>query len=213
MTFNNTCCAQKWTQRCLLFWFLLRSLTVLICGNVSIMLLQTPVNSLHRQSTQQYPSKSHKRLTFNCNNLCFSISQWPSLILILEHVMYILKENVECQKFSNTTIKSLRTPKSNFRASALTWFIRYIHYCMLQFLHNVIVDKTKVLRSQAEMNRVEFGNPFQAGWFYCSQNFKLFGFPIFRFWTYLMKGIPETGRYAPSLISTFYGNTCQIKSQ
>jgi hypothetical protein len=78
-----------------------------------------------------------------------------------------------------------------------------MHYCMLQFLHNVIVDKTKVLRSQAEMNIAEFGYPFQTGWFYCSQNFELIGFPIFQFWTYLMKGIPETGRYAPSLISTF----------
>ena len=28
--------------------------------------------------------------------------------------------------------------------------------------------------------------------FNCSQNFKLFGFPIFRFWAYLMKVIPET---------------------
>ena len=30
--------------------------------------------------------------------------------------------------------------------------------------------------------------------FYCSQNFKLFGFPIFRFWAYLMKVIPEMRR-------------------
>ena len=30
--------------------------------------------------------------------------------------------------------------------------------------------------------------------FYCSQNFNLFGFPIFRFWAYLMKVIPETCR-------------------
>jgi hypothetical protein len=50
-------------------------ITVLICGNVSILFLQTPVSSLHRQSTQQYPSKSHKRLTFNCNNFWVSISQ------------------------------------------------------------------------------------------------------------------------------------------
>jgi hypothetical protein len=31
-------------------------------------------------------------------------------------------------------------------------------------------------------------------WFYCSHNFKLFGFPIFRFWAYLMKTIPEARR-------------------
>jgi len=29
---------------------------------------------------------------------------------------------------------------------------------------------------------------------YYTQNFKLFGFPIFRFWAYLMKVIPETRR-------------------
>jgi len=58
------------------------------------------------------------------------------------------------------TIKSRRSPKSNFRASALTWFIRYIHYCMLQFLHNVIINKTKVLRPQAEMTIADFAYPF-----------------------------------------------------
>jgi len=31
-------------------------------------------------------------------------------------------------------------------------------------------------------------------WFYWSQNFRLFVFPIFRFWAYLMKVIPETCR-------------------
>jgi hypothetical protein len=29
-------------------------------------------------------------------------------------------------------------------------------------------------------------------WFYCSKNFKLFGFPIFRIWACLIKAIPET---------------------
>ena len=29
---------------------------------------------------------------------------------------------------------------------------------------------------------------------YCSHNLKLFGYPIFRFWSYLMKVIPETRR-------------------
>jgi hypothetical protein len=37
----------------------------------------------------------------------------------------------------------------------------------------------------------EFGYPVLVLLFYCSQNFKLFGFPIFRFWSYLMKVIPE----------------------
>ena len=34
-------------------------------------------------------------------------------------------------------------------ASALTWFIIYFYYWNLQFLNNVIVNKTKVLISQA----------------------------------------------------------------
>jgi hypothetical protein len=33
-------------------------------------------------------------------------------------------------------------------ASALTWFIRYIYYWNLQFLNNVIINKTKVLLPQ-----------------------------------------------------------------
>jgi hypothetical protein len=39
-----------------------------------------------------------------------------------------------------------------------------------------------------------FGYPVLVRWFHCSQNFKLFGFPIFRFWAYLMQVIPETRR-------------------
>ena len=37
-----------------------------------------------------------------------------------------------------------------------------------------------------------FGYPVQAHWFYCSQNFKLFGFDDFK--RHLMKVIPETRR-------------------
>jgi hypothetical protein len=40
----------------------------------------------------------------------------------------------------------------------------------------------------------DFGYPVYTLWLYCSQNFKLFGFLIFRFWAYLMKVIPETRR-------------------
>ena len=70
-------------------------------------------------------------------------------------------------------------------------------YFILQFLSNVIINKTKVL-------------PLRHMWLsylsflvYCSQNFKLFGFPIF-FWAYLMKVIPENASCALNLISTFY---------
>jgi hypothetical protein len=42
--------------------------------------------------------------------------------------------------------------------------------------------------------------------FCCSQNFKLFGCPIFWFWVYLMKVIPE----ALNLISTFLLKCFQI---
>ena len=35
------------------------------------------------------------------------------------------------------------------RTLALTWFIRYICYCNLQFLNNVIIIKTNVILPQA----------------------------------------------------------------
>jgi hypothetical protein len=35
---------------------------------------------------------------------------------------------------------------------------------------------------------------FRSFWFYCSQNFKLFGFPIFLFLAFLFKVIPQTRR-------------------
>jgi hypothetical protein len=78
-------------------------------------------------------------------------------------------------------------------ASARTWFIRYIYYWNLQFLSNAIINKTKVLLQQVgidELNRC---------WLYCLgplvlllPPFLIIWFPIFRFWAYLMKVIPET---------------------
>ena len=62
---------------------------------------------------------------------------------------------------------------------------------ILQFLNNVFINRTKILFSQAYVTLAEFGYPVLVLLFYCSQNFKLFSFPIFRFWSYLMKVIPE----------------------
>jgi len=64
--------------------------------------------------------------------------------------------------------------------------IRYIHYWNLQ----------------CKLSSSYMGNPrrfwlscFRSFWFYCSQDLKnILGFPIFRFWAYLMKVIPETHR-------------------
>jgi hypothetical protein len=50
----------------------------------------------------------------------------------------------------------------------------------------------KVLLPQTWVTVADFGYPVKALWFYCSQNFTLFGFQIFRFWEYLVKVIPET---------------------
>ena len=45
-------------------------------------------------------------------------------------------------------------------ASTLTWLSRYIQYCNLLFLHNVNIDKTKVLLPQAQLILAEF-------WVFC----------------------------------------------
>jgi hypothetical protein len=42
------------------------------------------------------------------------------------------------------------------------------------------------------MTLADLGSPIKVIMFYCSQNFKLSGFPIFRFWSYLVKVISET---------------------
>ena len=80
----------------------------------------------------------------------------------------------------NTSAGGVLVPEGIIRpvvsASALTWFIRYIYYWNCQFLNNVIINKTKVLLSQAYLTLADL----------------LFGFPIFRFWPYLLKVIPET---------------------
>ena len=47
------------------------------------------------------------------------------------------------------------------------WFIRYIYYWNLQFLNNVIINKTKVFLPQTYVTMAGFGYHV---WFYCSQN-------------------------------------------
>jgi hypothetical protein len=50
------------------------------------------------------------------------------------------------------------------------------------FLNNVIINKTKVLLPRALVTLTDCGYPVKTLWLYCSQNFKLFGFPTFWFW-------------------------------
>jgi hypothetical protein len=53
------------------------------------------------------------------------------------------------------------------------------YYWNLQFLINVTINKTKVLLPQSYIGDLSwFWLSFLALWFYCSQNFKLFGFPF-----------------------------------
>ena len=62
-----------------------------------------------------------------------------------------------------------------------TWFIRYISYCNIPFLDNVIINKTKVLLPQAKVTLADFGYPVQAIWFYFSQIFNYLAFRSFDF--------------------------------
>jgi hypothetical protein len=56
------------------------------------------------------------------------------------------------------------------------------------------MNKPKIILSQVYVTLADCGYPVYALWFYWFQNFKLFAFPIFRFWAYLVKVIPETRR-------------------
>jgi hypothetical protein len=47
-------------------------------------------------------------------------------------------------------------------ASALTWFIRYMYYWKLQYLNNVIINKTKVLLPQAYVTLADYYLAFQS---------------------------------------------------
>jgi len=55
----------------------------------------------------------------------------------------------------DTSAGGLLAPKDMIRsvviASALIWFIRYMYYWNLQFLNNVIINKTEVLLPQAKV--------------------------------------------------------------
>jgi hypothetical protein len=66
----------------------------------------------------------------------------------------------------NTSDGGVLVPESIIRpvvsASALTWFIRYIYYWKLQFLNNVIINKTKVLLPQAYVTLADYYLAFQS---------------------------------------------------
>ena len=57
-------------------------------------------------------------------------------------------------------------------ASALTWFIKYIYYRNLQFLYNVIINKTNILLLQAYVTVADFNYPKLVLWIYSAQNFQ-----------------------------------------
>jgi hypothetical protein len=59
------------------------------------------------------------------------------------------------------------------------------------------------INPQTTKNMPIFGCPVWVLWFYCSQNLKLFGFAICRFWMSLMKDYSRNASYALNLISTF----------
>ena len=66
----------------------------------------------------------------------------------------------------NTSAGGVLVPESIIRpvvsASALTWYIRYIYYWKLQFLNNVIINKTKVLLPQAHVTLADYYWAFQS---------------------------------------------------
>jgi hypothetical protein len=66
----------------------------------------------------------------------------------------------------NTSAGGVLVPESIIRpvvsASALTWYIRYIYYWKLQFLNNVIINKTKVLLPQAHVTLADYYLAFQS---------------------------------------------------
>ena len=66
----------------------------------------------------------------------------------------------------NTSAGGVLVPESIIgpvvNASALTWFIRYIYCWNLQFLNNVIINKTKVLLPQANVTLADYYLAFQS---------------------------------------------------
>jgi hypothetical protein len=69
----------------------------------------------------------------------------------------------------------------------------YIYYWNLQFLHNVITIKVKVLLPQVNVTLANFGYPVYTLWFYCSQGLlNYLVFQYFDFEPYLMKVIQRT---------------------
>jgi hypothetical protein len=80
--------------------------------------------------------------------------------------------------------------------SVLTWFITYIYYWNLQFSNNVIIIKTKVLLLRTYLTLADVGCDVSGFLFSCLgplvllllKTYKLFGFPIFWFFS-----LPEKG--------------------
>ena len=106
-------------------------------------------------------------------------------ILYLDHWWLMLRISILSSASKLSVLLGL------YNKNTGTWFNRCMCYWNLQFLNNESIIKTKVLLPQAYNSR--FLRSYLGSLVYLLANFfKLFGFPTFRFWAYLMKVIPET---------------------
>jgi hypothetical protein len=74
---------------------------------------------------------------------------------------------------SRTSAVGLLVPRVSSSQYGLFDICTSIYYWNLQFLNNVIMNKTKVLLPQAWVILADFGYLFYALGFYCSQNYKI----------------------------------------
>jgi hypothetical protein len=74
-------------------------------------------------------------------------------------------------------------------------FVLIVCFVYLNYLLYILTTILFVVLNILYFDRTDVTtNTFAQNWFYFPQNFKSFGFPIFRFWAYTMKVIPEARR-------------------
>jgi hypothetical protein len=70
------------------------------------------------------------------------------------------------------------------------------------FFPSAYVNPQRKMTLRTASYILDFGYPVSTLWFYCSQNFKLFVFPICRFWVSPDEGYSRNASCALNLIST-----------
>ena len=102
-------------------------------------------------------------MCFQCICVCISFYFIINIVYYIQLIPSVIYLHFYYYHLVDTSAGGQSVPEGIIRlvvsASVLTWFIRYIFYWNLQFINNVIINKTMVLIPHVYVTLANFGYP------------------------------------------------------